>query len=76
MLKALVVQETSQQAPYTHDLLVLYRKLEKIDLIKEAIDLLDEVNRFNIRARYPDYKLQFYKQYKLAYTTPYFKNIT
>lgn len=75
VLKALVVQTVGAQAPFTHDLLALYKKLTSITLTAAEIDLLDEVNRFNIRARYPDYKLQFYKQCTSAYTTPYFKSI-
>lgn len=76
VLKALVVQATGKQADFTHDLLVLYKKLKTVRLSEPEINLLDEVNRFNIRARYPDYKLQFYKQCTAAYTEPYFKKIT
>lgn len=75
ILKALVVKETDEQAPFTHDLLVLYKKLKTTSLTTTEINLLDEVNRFNIRARYPDYKLQFYKQCTIAYTKPYYKKI-
>ena len=72
-LKALVVKETGEQAPFTHDLLVLYKKLKQTELSEDEINLLDEANRFNMRARYPDHKLQFYKQCTAAYTTPYVK---
>lgn len=76
ILKALVVQATGEQASFTHDLLVLYKKLRGVPLTEAEINLLDEVNRFNIRARYPDYKLQFYKQCTADYTAPYFKKIS
>ncbi|MFH1838092.1 MAG: HEPN domain-containing protein [Candidatus Kuenenbacteria bacterium] len=62
ILKALVVQEIKKQAPYSHDLIGL-SELAKINLVEENKDLLDLVNTFNIRCRYPDYKLKFYKKY-------------
>ena len=39
------------------------------------MDLLDVVNKFNIKARYPEYKLQFYKQCDKEYTKNYFNKI-
>lgn len=60
IMKALVVQKTKQQAPYVHDLVRL-GEIAGIKLSKEEIKLLKEVNNFNIRTRYPDYKLRFYK---------------
>ena len=75
ILKALVVREIKEQVQFTHDLLVLYKKIKNVELTEAEIDLLDEVNSFNIRARYPDYKLRFYKQCTAAYTLPYYKKI-
>ncbi|MEK9165530.1 MAG: HEPN domain-containing protein [Patescibacteria group bacterium] len=60
MLKALVVQNTKKGSPYTHDLVRL-QQLAELDLKLEEIEFLKEVNNFNIRARYPDYKLKFHK---------------
>lgn len=74
-LKAHVVNETNQQAPFSHDLLVLYKILKRLKLSKEEIDLLNDVNHFNIRARYPDVKLRFYKQCTPQYTRQYFYKI-
>lgn len=37
----------------------------------EEIELLGQVNDFNIRARYPDYKLKFYKKATKDYTIKY-----
>jgi HEPN domain-containing protein len=64
ILKAHVVKNTKKEAPKTHDLLYLV-KLSKLDsaLSEEDLDTLDLVNIFNIRARYPDYKFNFYKIY-------------
>ncbi|MFH1900331.1 MAG: HEPN domain-containing protein [Patescibacteria group bacterium] len=62
ILKACAVKQTREQAPYTHDLLQL-SELANIDLLNKEIDLLDKMNDFNIRARYPDFKFKFYKKY-------------
>lgn len=48
ILKACVVKYTKQHAPYTHDLVKL-GNLSSLDLTKEEIDFLDEMNKYNIR---------------------------
>lgn len=60
VLKAYVVRRTKEQSPRIHDLVRL-AEVAGITLQRETIELLKEVNNFNIRARYPDYKLKFYK---------------
>lgn len=62
-IKAVVVKDTGEQAPYIHDLVRLF-ELTDLELTKEEIRLLNRVNTFNIRTRYPDYKLNFYKTYE------------
>ncbi len=74
ILKGLVVKNTKEQAPYSHDLVRLQR-LSGIELPEEQLDLLDRVNDFNLRARYPEYKLQFYKLCTKKYTKNYFDKI-
>ena len=74
ILKGLVVKKTKEQAPYVHDLIRL-REIAEMELEEEEIDLLDRVNNFNIRSRYPEYKLQFYKQCTKDYTKNYLKGI-
>ena len=74
ILKALVTQETKEQAEYTHDLARLY-KAAKIDLSQDQVNLLYEVNEFNIRSRYPDVKLRFHKRCDKEYTENYLKKI-
>ncbi len=61
VLKGLAVKETKNEAPYIHNLGRL-AELAKQDLSKVEADLLDAVNKFNIHARYPEYKMQFYKK--------------
>lgn len=74
ILKALVVQKTKKQAPYTHNLGRL-AELAHVDLTEKQLDLVDDVNRFNIRSRYPDAKLEFYKLCTKTYTEKYLKQI-
>ena len=74
VLKGLVVKKTKEIAPFIHDLTRLY-ELSGVDLDEQEIDLLDEVNDFNIRARYPEDKYKFYKQCTKAFTEKYLKII-
>jgi HEPN domain-containing protein len=74
ILKGLVVKNTKEQAPYIHDLLQLY-KLSGISLSSDEIDLLDKANDFNIRARYPERKLEFYKQCTKDFSSLYIDKI-
>lgn len=74
ILKGLVVQATKQPAPYIHDLSRL-AKLAQLDCTAQELDLLDAVNDFNIRARYPEQKLTFYKRATKSFTNRYFSDI-
>ena len=67
ILKGLIVRSTQKQAPYIHDLVRL-QEIAGLKLPEKEIDLLDEINDFNIRARYPEYKLRFYKLCTRTYT--------
>lgn len=53
LLKALVVQETAEQAPYSHNLLFLANKAG-IELSEDDQELFDRMTRWSIDARYPD----------------------
>ena len=74
VLKALVVKETGEQAPYIHNLLKLH-SLSAVNLDESEINLLAEVNDFNIRGRYPEYKFEFYKKCTKEYAQPYMDKI-
>lgn len=66
-LKAHVVKATGEQAMPTHNLIRLARDAGlNVPPDKEAD--LEEINTFNVRARYQDYKLKFYKKATLEYT--------
>jgi len=70
----LVAKNTSKEAPYIHDLVRL-QELAKMQLDKDDLKFLKEVNNFNIRVRYPDYKLRFYKICTKEFTEKRLKRI-
>ena len=60
LIKAYYVKNIANHPPRTHNLLRLSEKCELV-LSEEQKDFLATVNAFNIRARYDDYKMDFYK---------------
>ncbi|MBN2108095.1 MAG: HEPN domain-containing protein [Deltaproteobacteria bacterium] len=75
ILKAKYVQDNDNQVPpKLHDLVRL-SELTKLTLTEEQKLFLDEVNDFNLEARYPDYKQSFYKKCTEDFTAGYFKKI-
>lgn len=74
ILKGLVVKSTKNHAPYTHDLVKLY-KFAGMELDNDTKDLLYEINKFNIKARYPEWKSQFYKHCTMEYAERYLDEI-
>ena len=75
VLKGLVVKETGEQALYTHDLVRLAR-LAELGLSEEELVFLNDVNEFNIRARYPEQKLKLYRICTEKYTENKLEKIT
>ena len=65
-----MVAKRNVVVPITHNLLVLAEK-GKIELTAEQAKLLYDVNSFNIRARYDDFKDSFYKRATADYTKRY-----
>lgn len=74
ILKGLFVKNNRKQAPYIHNLVRL-QDLAKLDLSEDDLDLLGDINDFNLRARYPEHKLDFYKKCTKRYTEYYFDKI-
>lgn len=72
LLKGLVVKETKDHAPFTHNLVYLAGKID-IELSKEQLALLEEMNDFNLEARYPDEQKAFYKKATRAFAQRYLK---
>ena len=75
VIKAKYVQDNNNQIPpKLHDLLRL-AELTGLALTDEQRIFLDEVNDFNLEARYPDYKQTFYKKCTEEYASDYFTKI-
>ncbi|MEK7175333.1 MAG: HEPN domain-containing protein [Patescibacteria group bacterium] len=69
------ISKLGKENKITHDLLLLAQETE-IELSEEQAHFLFEVNEFNIRTRYDDYKLSFYKKATKEYAEDYFKKIS
>lgn len=76
LLKALYAKKNKNApyAPKSHDLLYLAEKIE-IELNDRKKTLLDIITRFNIEARYDDYKESFRRNCTQEYTKEQIKNI-
>jgi HEPN domain-containing protein len=61
LLKALVVKNTGDHAPYSHSLVMLARK-SGFEMPDEIYDQLAEFMEFHTEARYPDAKMEFYQK--------------
>ncbi|MCU0614710.1 MAG: HEPN domain-containing protein [Desulfobacterales bacterium] len=67
LLKAWYVQHIDNTPPFIHDLVRLAEK-SALPLDESKKDLLDSISTFNIRARYDDYKMEFYKKCSKDFT--------
>ncbi|MFH1838461.1 MAG: HEPN domain-containing protein [Candidatus Kuenenbacteria bacterium] len=72
LLKGLVVRDTKTHAPFVHDLVYLIKLTNSNPTLKQIKDL-EEINKFNIKARYDNEKLKFYKICNKFYTEKYFE---
>ena len=68
--KGLIVKD-GKEAPFDHNLLGL-AKMARVDLDNDQLSHLTEINTFNIRARYDDFKRSFYKKATKKYAEEYF----
>ena len=75
LLKALIVNETKEHAPFTHDLRRL-AKLSKSDFKTGHFDWFDTITTFNLNARYDSYKQAFYKKCTRDFSTKWISRIT
>jgi HEPN domain-containing protein len=55
-----VLDNITNQPPRIHELQAIYSQTE-VQLNSELIDYLDNVNRWNLEGRYPDYKFSLHK---------------
>ena len=76
LLKALYAKNNkgAPYAPKSHDLLYLAEKIE-LELTESQEDLFDIITKFNMNARYDDYKKEFYAKCTEEYTAKQIKNI-
>jgi len=74
VLKGYYAKEVGKQVPYTHSLSYLAHECS-LELSDEQIELLEDVTRFNIEARYPSEKSDFYKLCTKDYTEGYLNRI-
>lgn len=70
ILKCIIVDSTQSHAPYTHNLVELASKSGR-EFSYEQKSLIAELNEFNLEARYPDWKRDFYKTATREFTSAY-----
>jgi len=70
LLKALVTRATKNHPPFTHNLLYLAGKAN-LQLSKAQIEIFDQINKFNMEARYPEDLKAFYKKANKTFTKKY-----
>lgn len=74
LLKALYVKSKGEFPPMIHDLRRICEKADvELDLSNQI--LLDSISRFNINARYDDYKQSFYLLCTDSFTTEWIHKI-
>ncbi len=74
LLKALFVKKTGEYPPLIHDLRRICEKAG-IEIEMEQRITLDTISRFNINARYDDYKQSFYLLCTESFTAEWIENI-
>lgn len=74
LLKALYVKKRDAYPPLIHDLRRLCEKAE-IELTEDQVIILDSITRFNINARYDDYKQSFFSLCDERFTIEWIGNI-
>ncbi len=74
LLKAYYVKNNDDHPPLIHNLVRLAEKAE-LQLDEDQKDMLVTVTTFNIRARYDDYKSEFYKTCTKKFTETWTKKI-
>ena len=74
VLKALVVKQTGDHAPYSHSLVVLAVKTA-LEIPETMLAQLAEFMEFHTEARYPDAKMDFYEKCTKEFAQEKFKEI-
>lgn len=71
-LKGYYVYRNKEEAPYGHNLAVLASKISNAQFSENQMQTLIEISRFNIEARYDNYKKNFDKVCDVNFATLYF----
>ena len=74
LLKALYLKKNKKYPPLIHDLRRIIQK-SGVKLTSEQLIIYDTITRFNINARYDDYKNNFYKLCTLEFTSQWINEI-
>lgn len=74
LLKALYVKSKGGFPPMIHDLRRICEKAD-VNIVMSQQILLDSISRFNINARYDDYKQSFYKLCTDSFTKEWIEKI-
>lgn len=75
LLKALIVSKKSDTYPPLHSLTKL-AAIARVELTLKQKEELEEISSYNIKARYDDIKLSFYKKATKKYSQKWFGTIT
>ena len=75
ILKAIYIEVLNEIPPYTHRLIYLVEKIEKLYLTGEQLELLETITDFNMEARYPDEKFAFKKKCTKEFAKKYINQI-
>ncbi|HEC98739.1 MAG TPA: HEPN domain-containing protein [Nitrospirae bacterium] len=74
VLKAFYVRDAGELPPRTHNLLMLAERTTLLFSDERRL-LLGEITHFNIEARYPDYKQEFYRLCTKEFAEEYYTKI-
>ncbi len=75
LIKAVAIKNGIVTIPKIHDLNKLSKRA-KLEVDAKLGDVLDAITAFNIEARYPDYKREFYKKCTKKFTNEYIIKIS
>ncbi len=74
IIKAVLVKNTNQQVPRSHNLLRLAQEAH-MEITEDQKRTLIRITAFNLEARYPDYKKEFRKKCTLQFTATELRKI-
>ncbi len=70
--KGLYIANKDDSPPYSHDVIKILNQAD-LSVPTDIADAIHEINRFNIQARYDDYKFSLYKEATQLFTKAWFE---